>query len=108
MRTVALLFLLMTVIALAIEMAPLLGGTPWADIAFSAVGDVWFRLDRDSLLQLEPAISRHLAPELWSYGVQPALEAPVAAVLGALGVLFWIMGRPRGERRVRQRGVRRR
>jgi len=108
MRTIALLFLLMAAIALAVDLAPLLGGTPWAEIAFSAVGEVWFRLDRDSLLQLEPAISRHLAPELWTYGVQPALEAPVAAVLGVLGVLFWIMGRPRGERQARRRGVRRR
>jgi len=113
MRTIATVLFLMALIALAIDLLPLAGGAPWADIRFSVVGEVWFRVHPDSAQLLEPAISRHVSPLLWDYAVLPLMTAPVALVLGVLAALAWMVSGSRRDgdgagRRRRRHDFRRR
>jgi len=112
MRTIALVLLLMAATAAVIDLLPLAAGTPWAEIEFSVVGEVWYRVHPDSYQLLEPAISRHVSPLLWDYVVLPLMTAPVALVLGLLGALAWLASRRRegdgGRRRRRRHDFRRR
>ena len=62
-----------------------------------ALGEWWFRIDRDSLQLLQPAIERHLAPWLFDPVVLTVLEAPAALLLLLVGgALLWL-GRRRGQ-----------
>ena len=90
MRTIATVLFLMALIAAVIDLLPLAGGTPWAEIRFSVVGEVWYRVHPESYQLLEPAISRHVSPLLWEYVVLPLMTAPVALVLGVLALLAWM------------------
>lgn len=104
MRKVAGLLALMTVIAVAIDLMPLASGTPWGEVQFTALGEVWFRVHPDSYQLLEPAISRHLSPLIWDYAALPLVTAPVALVLGILTVIAWLLrGRGEGDTRTRRR-----
>jgi hypothetical protein len=60
----------------------------------TSVGYVWSNIHQNSLLLLQPAIERHVAPWLWQGVVQPyLLEQPVALVLGILGGVLILLGR---------------
>ncbi len=53
-----------------------------------ALGEWWFRLDRDSLQLLQPAVERHLAVWLWDPVLLTLLEQPAALVFGGLGLVL--------------------
>ena len=112
MRAFAGALLVMAAVVTAADLYPLATGTPWSDLSFVAVGEVWFRIHPDSYQLLEPAISRHVSPLLWDYVVLPLMTAPVALVLGLLGALAWLASRRRegdgGRRRRRRHDFRRR
>ena len=59
----------------------------------TAVGEWWFWIHPGSLQVLQPAIERHVSRELWDWGVQPFLEAPMAMVLLVVGVVFFGLSR---------------
>jgi hypothetical protein len=62
-------------------------------------GQLWFEIDRESLLLAQPAIERHLLPELWT-AIAAMLQWPAWAVLGVPGlVLLLIAGLRRRRRR---------
>ena len=96
MRAFAGALLVMAAVVTAADLYPLATGTPWSDLSFVAVGEVWFRIHPDSYQLLEPAISRHISPALWDYVVLPIMTAPLAAVLAGLAVLAWML-RPRRD-----------
>ncbi len=53
-------------------------------------GELWSAIHRDSLLLLEPGITRHIHPALWDHGMLPLLLAPavlVAAIPAALAAV---------------------
>ena len=54
------------------------------------VGTVWYRAHPDSLLVLEPAISRHLHPYLWNPVIVSILLAPIMLVLLIIGFIILI------------------
>jgi hypothetical protein len=56
------------------------------------LGDLWSSIHQNSLLLLQPAIERHVAPWLWTV-VQTVLEQPAWLVLGIIGILFMLIGR---------------
>lgn len=63
-------------------------------VDFTSVGYVWSSIHQNSLLLLQPAVERHLAPWLWQSVLQPYfLEQPAWLVLGILGVLLMLIGR---------------
>ncbi|MEO1329570.1 MAG: hypothetical protein AAFW46_07910 [Pseudomonadota bacterium] len=55
------------------------------------LGEMWFRLHQESWVLLQPAVERHLHPDLWFGFLEPIFQTPAIAVLGGLGVLFWII-----------------
>jgi len=59
-----------------------------------ALGEWWAWIHRDSLLLLQPAIQRHVAPGLWD-PIQTVLEWPALADLAVPGVVFLALGRIR-------------
>ena len=60
----------------------------------TSVGYIWSNIHQNSLLLLQPAIERHVAPWLWQGVIQPyVLEQPVALVLAILGALLILLGR---------------
>ncbi|MEO1191962.1 MAG: hypothetical protein AAFY02_09415 [Pseudomonadota bacterium] len=61
--------------------------------ALSSLGDIWALIDRDSLLLLEPALVRHVAPWTWEDLVFPLLQQPALLVLGVLGLLILFFSR---------------
>ena len=78
----------------------------WAStgiLSLSAAGELWFMLDKDSLLIAEPAISRHIpfiGPWLWHPVISTVLTWPAVLVFLVPGlVLVGIFHRPRRIRR---------
>jgi hypothetical protein len=90
-RVLAALFLLAAAAMLVVEV------TRWLHTGFALtpIGQVWATLHRDSLLLLQPAVERHIHPALWSWVLQPVLEAPALPVFLALGLVFLWLGRRR-------------
>ena len=78
----------------------------WAgagSFAFSTLGEIWVRLDRDSLLLLEPALVRHIGPWTWEDAVFPLLQQPALLDLCLLGLFCMLL--PRLFRRRRGRSA---
>lgn len=55
-----------------------------------SAGQLWHDIDRDSLLQIQPAIERYLFSGLWSL-IQKILEQPAAIVLAIIGLIFLVV-----------------
>lgn len=68
----------------------------------SAIGDVWAMIHRNSLLLLEPAITRHVSEPLWDWVVFPLLQQSASAVFIGLGLAILIT-RAYMRRRARRR-----
>jgi len=59
----------------------------------SSLGEIWALLHRDSLLLLEPALVRHVAPWTWEDAVFPVLQQPAILDLGILGLVLMLLSR---------------
>jgi hypothetical protein len=90
-RALAFLFLVGAAAMLVVEV------TRWlhTGIVLTPIGQVWATLHRESLLLLQPAVERHIHPALWSWVLQPILEAPALPVFLALGLASLWLGRRR-------------
>jgi len=55
------------------------------------LGKLWSDWHQESLLLLQPAIERHVAPWLWSDIVQPVLQAPAFVVFLIIGLILWLL-----------------
>ncbi len=55
------------------------------------IGSLWYRFHSESLLLLEPAVSRYSYPYLWDPIMLEILIAPTGLVLFLLGILIIIM-----------------
>jgi hypothetical protein len=91
MRLVRFLLALLAAAAFVVA-AGALAAEVWAATSGRAafttpLGELWFDLDKNSLLLLQPAIERHLHPWLWGGIVQPLLERPPIAAAGAFAAL---------------------
>ena len=95
-RALAALFLLLGLIALAVDFYSSLSAD--GIIHLAAMGEWWAWIHRDSLLLLQPAVERHISPALWDPGIQTMLEWPAAADLAGLGAIFWLLHRLRRRR----------
>ncbi len=68
----------------------------WAgqgDFALSSLGDIWILLHKDSLLLIEPALVRHVAPWTWEDLVFPIIQQPALLDLGVLGLAIMLLSR---------------
>ena len=82
---------------LAVLASDVLGWISDGRVRLSALGEWWFAIHRDSLQVLQPAIERHVESWLpftiWDPGIQTLLEWPLAAELGALSMIFYMLSR---------------
>ncbi len=68
----------------------------WAgegEFQLSSLGDIWALLHRDSLLLLEPALVRHIAPWTWEDVAFPVIQQPALLDLGVLGLALMLLSR---------------
>lgn len=72
----------------------------WNSVPF---GQVWFDLHKDSLLLVQPALERHVAPFLWDPVMTTILEAPAWVVFLVPGVILLLLGRLRRRSKARFR-----
>lgn len=77
----------------------------WQDglFPFAPIGEIWARIDRESLLLLQPGIERYISPALWSDVIFPILTWPATPVLLGLGAILVLL--PRKARRPQRKPV---
>ena len=62
------------------------------------LGELWSRLDLDSLNRAQSAVQRHLSVGLWTWVVLPILTLPALPMFLIAGTLFLWLGRRIGSR----------
>lgn len=62
-------------------------------ITMTALGQNWAEFHRESLLLIEPAVSRYVHPFLWNPIIQSILQLPGWFVFFILGLMFFWLGR---------------
>ncbi len=67
------------------------------------IGSLWYRFHADSLLLLEPAVSRYAHPYLWDPIILEILIAPTGLVLFLFGILFIYMTKIFSRKDVKRR-----
>lgn len=75
-----------------------------SEIALTPFAESWATVSQTSLTGFEFLIQERLGmPDLWDSVFVPMLGLPTWGVLGAIGILFLLIGRRRKERRRLQR-----
>lgn len=59
------------------------------------LGDAWMAVSETTLGQFQTFVEARLPAGSWGSVIVPLLDAPVAAVLGGLGLLLMLIGRRR-------------
>ena len=59
------------------------------------LGRLWVLISARSLNIAQSLIQDHLWSPLWNVGISPLLVAPAWSFFGAIGVVFFIFGRPK-------------
>ena len=67
------------------------------------IGSLWYRFHAESLLLLEPAVSRYAHPYLWNPIILEILIAPTGLVLFLFGILIIIMTKIFSRKDVKRR-----
>lgn len=67
------------------------------------IGSLWYRFHAESLLLLEPAVSRYAHPYLWDPIILEILIAPTGLVLFLFGILIIIMTKIFSRKDVKRR-----
>jgi hypothetical protein len=62
------------------------------------LGELWSRVDLDSLNHAQSAVQRHLSAGLWNWIVSPLLKLPALPMFVIAGVVFLWLGRRIGSR----------
>ncbi|MFK8253700.1 hypothetical protein [Ancylobacter terrae] len=69
-----------------------------SDIVMTPLGEAWFAISEGTLAQFQALVETRFSPEMWERFGVPLLMAPLAAVLGGLGLVLMLLGRT-GRRR---------
>lgn len=86
---------------LVVEGRDVLGWYDTSHYKAVALGELWFQIDRNSLLLVQPAIQRYIAAWPWDWVIAPMLQFPAALSISFFGlVLIWLFRRR--ERRSRR------
>ena len=116
MRILGWIFLAMALVAVALDVASWAGGLGvepepfsgafwsalWAEsgaFEFRVLGLTWADIHRSSLQTLQPAIERHVHPDLYAATIRPLLLTPAAPMLAGVGIAFLLLRRLLGQRR---------
>jgi hypothetical protein len=63
------------------------------------VGNLWALISVRSMNAMQLLITHHLWSPLWNLGISPVLVAPAWSFFGALGFIFFVLGRPNTSER---------
>lgn len=84
-------FLVLALLAFGGALQPWILGEAFASLD---LGELWFRLDAESLNSLQASVQRYLHPTIWEYGAMPVLLQPAWFVFGVVGgLLAWFLRR---------------
>ncbi len=92
LRILGIWSLLAAMIAFAIDATKSMAASEWVS---TPLGEYWYKLHPASLNTLQAAIERHVHPYLWDPVVFTVLQAPAWVFFGVLGILLYLLGRPR-------------
>jgi hypothetical protein len=59
------------------------------------MGRLWVMVSARSLNIVQSLIADHLWSPIWNLGVSPLLVAPAWSFFGAIGLVFYVFGRPK-------------
>lgn len=96
LRILGWLLMALAVAALGWEALAAWQGDGWRIVP---LGELWFKLDAQSLNASQAAVQRHVAPWLWEPVITTVLLWPGWAVFGVPGLLLLWVGRRRSGRR---------
>ncbi|QIB34413.1 hypothetical protein [Ancylobacter pratisalsi] len=66
-------------------------------LVMTPLGVTWLATSETSLAHTQAFIETNLSPGVWNGAMVPLLEAPLFAVLGVLGLLLILIGRPKAR-----------
>ena len=71
----------------------------WSEgvLRLSPLGDLWSRVDLESLNRVQSAVQRHLSVSLWSWLAVPLLRMPALPTFVIVGLVFLWIGRRGGS-----------
>lgn len=95
MRLISYLFFFLAIGALGLDY---ISAPEGGEFTLRSLGETWFRLDRDSWLQLQPAIERHIHPDLWFGAVEPVTRQPAVLLFAGIGAVFFVLSLLFGRR----------
>ena len=75
----------------------------FGSFSITDTGALWYRCHAESLLLLEPAVSRYAHPYLWNSIILEILIAPTGLVLFLFGILIIIMTKLFSRKDVKRR-----
>ena len=91
-KSIGLLALVLAVITAVLDLTRSIANSAFTT---TALGENWASFHRESLLLLEPAVSRYLHPFVWNPIMQGILSLPGWFVFLVLGLIFLWLGRRR-------------
>ena len=102
-RTIGGLFLVLAVAALIHD---LWLGYQLGDMAFSALGELWFDLHAPSLNAMQAGVQRYVADWLWDPTIVTVLLWPAVLVFLLPGLVFWVLGGTgKSDRKFETKGI---
>ncbi|MEM7190277.1 MAG: hypothetical protein AAF439_11755 [Pseudomonadota bacterium] len=87
LKWIGIVFLLAGAALLVTELAMWDGGP----FELASLGAWWFWADKDTLLLLQPAVERHISPDLFDPWIQRPLEWPLTIELLVIGAVFFAL-----------------
>ena len=71
-----------------------------SEIVMTPLGVAWLAISEDSLMHVQELVNAKLPAGSWDLVMAPLLQAPLFAVLAALGLLLMLIGRRKEKRGV--------
>lgn len=90
LRVLGIWLMLLAVVALVYDGTRMLADN--GTLVFTSLGEHWYSIHPPSLNATQAAIERYVAPFLWDPVMTSILLLPAWIVVGALGVLIYLLG----------------
>ena len=98
MRIIGYFFAILAITSASYEVWQAVAETGWRMLS---LGEIWYKIDSQSLNVSQAGIQRFIVPWLWEPGITTILRMPAWVVFGALSLMLLWAGRKkfRGKRR---------
>jgi len=99
-RIIGYIFAILAISAASYEAWQAAADTSWRILS---LGELWYKLDSQSLSVSQAGIQRYVTPWLWEPVITAILRMPAWVVFGAPGLLFlWVSRKSVGRKRRRR------